>query len=154
MNRSHILVVEDEATLAAVITTNLTRHGCQITVAGDGQAAWELIKQAAIAFDAILLDRLMPRMDGLTLLRRLRARPETARVPILMVTSVNDQTSILECLQAGAYYYLTKPLDIELLLVVVRAAVEQSREQRRLQELVRQADQGLRFLFAGTFYYS
>ncbi len=74
------------AIVAALVATNLAGQGCQVTQAEDGQAAWELIDASATEFDAILLDRDMPRMDGLTLLGKLRARPDTAQVPVIMAT--------------------------------------------------------------------
>jgi DNA-binding response OmpR family regulator len=153
MKNARILVVEDDDIIADLIAINLTGQGCQVTQAEDGQAAWDLIGQSAAEFDAILLDRSMPRMDGLTLLGKLRARPETAQVPVILVTAMDDKTCILEGLQAGAYYYLTKPLQMELLLVVVRAAVDQSRQYRQVQRSARQTEQALRFLTTATFHY-
>ncbi len=153
MKNARILVVEDDDIIADLIAINLTGQGCQVTQAEDGQAAWDLIGQSAAEFDAILLDRSMPRMDGMTLLGKLRARPETAQVPVILVTAMDDKACILEGLQAGAYYYLTKPLQMELLLVVVRAAVDQSRQYRQVQQSARQTEQALRFLTTATFHY-
>lgn len=153
MKNASILVVEDDDIIAGLIATNLAAHGCLVTQAGDGQAAWELLGQSVTEFDAILLDRGMPRMDGLTLLGKLRACPRTAQVPVIMATAMDDQRSILEGLRAGAYYYLTKPLEIDLLLVVVQAAVEKSRAYRQLQQVLRHTEQALHYLTAGTFHY-
>ncbi|MCC7278029.1 MAG: response regulator [Chromatiaceae bacterium] len=153
MKNAHVLLVEDDEIVAALVATNLAGQGCQVTQAEDGQAAWELIDASATEFDAILLDRDMPRMDGLTLLGKLRARPDTAQVPVIMATALSDKASILEGLQAGAYYYLTKPLQIELLLVVVQAAIDQSRAYRQLQQVLRHTERALHFLSEATFHY-
>ncbi|AUB82860.1 response regulator [Candidatus Thiodictyon syntrophicum] len=153
MKNAQILVVEDDEFIADLIAINLAGKGCQVTQAQDGQAAWDLIEASATEFDAILLDRKMPRMDGLTLLGKLRARPQTAQVPVIMVTAMDAKASILEGLQAGASYYLTKPLQIDVLLVVVQAAVDQCRQYRQLQQNVRQTEQALRFLTSAGFQY-
>jgi DNA-binding response OmpR family regulator len=153
MKNSQILVVEDDDIIADLIAIHLSERGCQVTRSEDGLAAWELIERSTRVFDAILLDRGMPRMDGLTLLSKLRDHPETAQAPVIMVTAMDDKASILEGIKAGAYYYLTKPLQIELLLVVVQAAVAQSRQYRQVQESVRQNEQALHFLAAATFHY-
>jgi CheY-like chemotaxis protein len=153
MKNTCILVVEDDAIVAALIATQLAAQGCQVTVAEDGQAAWELIEQTATQFDTILLDLEMPRMDGLTLLGKLRAHPETAQVPVIIATVMDDKDSVLEGLRTGAYYYLTKPLQIELLLVIVQSAVALSREYRQLQQIIRYTDQALRFLSTASFHF-
>ena len=124
-----------------------------MTLTADGQAAWELIKQSPGQFDAFLLDRSMPRMDGLALLNKVRGWSETAQIPVIMATSLADKASILEGLEAGASYYLTKPLQLELLVVIVQAAVNQYREHRKLIQLVQQTEQSLGCLSSATFHY-
>lgn len=150
---SHILVVEDEAVLAEIIQNHLTAQGFRVTWAEDGQAAWDLILAAPGRFAAILLDRAMPRMDGLALLGKIRGWPETAHIPVIMATALDDKASVLEGLNAGAYYYLTKPLQLDLLLAVVRAAVNQTDERLRLAQLVRQTEQSLDCLTSAVFHF-
>ena len=149
---TRILVVEDEEIIATVIEGHLREQGFQVTCAEDGQAAWDLLKQSQAPFDAILLDWSMPRMDGLTLLGKLRGWPESAQPPVIMATSYDDKASILQGLKAGAYYYLTKPLQLDLLSTVVQSAISQSREQRHLTQLVEQSDHSLACLSSATFH--
>ncbi len=74
-------------------------------------------------FAATLLDRLMPVMDGIELLGKIKATPELEQIPIIMVAATSDTTSIQEWLDAGAYYYLIKPFEPKVLLSIVKAAV-------------------------------
>ena len=68
-------------------------------------------------FDAILLDRMMPDMDGIEILRRVKSRPEMMEVPVIMQTGMSGDGDILDGLRAGAYYYLTKPFSADTLPV-------------------------------------
>ena len=94
-------------------------------IAEDGLAAWKLLEEGETGFAAILLDRLMPRMDGIELLGKIKATPALEQIPIIMVTATSDPASIQEGLDAGVYYYLIKPFEPKVLLSIVKAAVEQ-----------------------------
>jgi DNA-binding response OmpR family regulator len=76
-------------------------------------------------FSAILLDRLMPQMDGIELLGKIKATLVLEQIPVIMVTATTDPASIQEGLDTGAYYYLIKPFEPKVLLSIVKAAVEQ-----------------------------
>jgi DNA-binding response OmpR family regulator len=79
------------------------------------------LAEGETGFAATLLDRLMPVMDGIELLGKIKATPE--QIPIIMVAATSDTTSIQEWLDAGAYYYLIKPFEPKVLLSIVKAAV-------------------------------
>lgn len=143
---SEILLVEDEDIIAMILENALTRNGYRVTLAGDGQAAWELLEDAPERFNAILLDREMPRMDGMTLLRKLKGHPTLGTIPVIMETAAGDLQSVREGLDAGAFYYLTKPFQAGLMLSVVNAAVSQLQEQRQLRESLRHAEHSFAFL--------
>jgi DNA-binding response OmpR family regulator len=148
---AEVLLVEDEEVIAMILENALIQHGYSVTLAGDGQAAWEILEAEPYRFSTILLDREMPRMNGIALLRKLKASSIHAHIPVIMETASSDTASVREGLEEGAYYYLTKPFQTELMLSVVQAAVQQHSDQIKLQENVRRAERPLVFLQQGTF---
>ncbi len=138
MNNSHILVIEDELICVAFIEHILTQQGCNVTVAHSCNEAWQLFEQGAGPFEAILLDRGLPDMDGLLFLNRLKTNPNLQNIPVILETASSDEASIRAGLSAGAYYYLTKPLNADLLVSIVSSAIEQYRNDNALKAFVKQ----------------
>jgi DNA-binding response OmpR family regulator len=101
--------------------------------------------------EAVLLDRIMPEMDGLELLRELKKSASLKHLPVVLQTAASDPAEVIEGLEAGAYYYLTKPYDPALLLPVVRSAVNELREHRRLTAELGKLARAVRFLEHGVF---
>ena len=149
-----ILLVEDEEILAAIIESCLVSQGFEVVLAKDGLAAWERLSGGDSAFDTILSDKQMPRLDGMALLQRIKEHPILSYIPVVLETATDDSESIREGLAKGAYYYLTKPFQPELLIAVVTAAVLQCQEHRSLQKEVQQAERPFAFLESGTFRFS
>lgn len=112
-----ILVVEDEPQMARLLERGLGEEGYQVCVARDGREA--LAMAAAAAFDAIVLDIMLPDIDGLSVARQLRERSN--RTPILMLTARDTIPDIIKGLDVGADDYLTKPFSFEVLLARLRA---------------------------------
>lgn len=106
-----VLVVDDEFEIRQLLTTMLTMMGYQSFMAQDGLDALEKIPEYQP--DIIILDVMMPRMDGLTLCRKLREAAETAELPIIMLSGKAHQEAIQEGLQAGANRYLVKPTGLD-----------------------------------------
>jgi CheY-like chemotaxis protein len=149
---AHILIVEDEEIIGMIFENALVQHGYRVTLAKDGLAAWELLASAPNTFETILLDRMMPRMDGMALLRKLKGSQAFNQIPVIMETTVGDLKSVREGIEEGAYYYLTKPFQTELLLSIVHAAVQQYRDQQQLMENARwDAERPFDFLKQGLF---
>lgn len=153
---SHILLVEDEPILATIIEDALSSEDHRVTLAEDGQAAWEMLeaefeKTGRTQFETILLDREMPRMGGMALLRKLKSSPRYNQIPVIMETADSDAQSVREGLDEGAYYYLTKPFQPELMLSIVQAAVQQFRDHQELQENARRAERPFAFMEQGVF---
>jgi len=123
----HILIVEDEAEMAGLLTRGLEEESCQVSVARDGRAALEL--SSAQAFDVILLDVMLPKMDGLEVARELRRRE--AETPVLMLTARDALGDIVKGLDAGADDYLTKPFSFVELLARLRALVRRQQFHRK-----------------------
>jgi DNA-binding response OmpR family regulator len=151
--QSHILLVEDEELILMIMEDTLTAAGYEVTMARDGQQAWEILESRHTNYDTILLDRLMPRMDGMALLSRLKAHPDFSPIPVIIETSFSDAQSVREGLEQGAYYYLTKPFQPSVMLTVVNAAVEQYHDYRRMQSEVRSAEEPFTLMSEGRFYY-
>lgn len=119
-----ILIVEDERALARLVQVNLDRHGYETVIAGDGRAGLEEVRRAAP--DLIILDVMMPVMDGFEMLRRLKADESTAGIPVMMLTAKADELSILQGWQEGVECYLTKPFDPAELVAFVQRLLEPS----------------------------
>ena len=104
--------------------------------AGDGVAGLALLEARADEVQAVLLDRLMPGMDGLEVLAEIRQHPDLGRLPVIMQTSADSPQEIVEGINAGVYHYLTKPLDRDVLHSVVDAACADFRAQKTLRDQV------------------
>jgi two-component system KDP operon response regulator KdpE len=120
-NRKRILVVDDEQEINFVLRSGLTKHGYDVRVAGDGEAALDLFQ--AWPPDLVITDLAMPNMNGLILCQRLR---ETSPVPIIVLSVKGDEATKVEALDAGADDYLTKPFGMGELLARVRATLRRS----------------------------
>ena len=138
-----VLVVEDNALDRALLQAHLHRLPADVAFAGDGVEAWEMLERDAASYDVILLDRTMPRMNGLELLTRLKADPRCRTIPVILQTGSVGREEMLEGINAGAYYYLTKPYNADVLRMVIRTAATDSIEIRRLQS---QLDRGFKAL--------
>jgi DNA-binding response OmpR family regulator len=112
-----LLVAEDDLRLARLLEQGLTEDGHHVTLAHDGDAALDIAQSHS--FDAIVLDIMLPRMDGLTVARRLRAGAN--QTPVLMLTARDAESDIVSALNLGADDYLTKPFSFEILLARLRA---------------------------------
>jgi two-component system, OmpR family, response regulator MprA len=115
--QARLLVVDDEPALREALQSSLEFEGYQVVTANDGQAALEEL--ARTPYDAVLLDVMMPRLDGLTACRRLRAAGD--HVPVLMLTARDAVGDRVSGLDAGADDYLVKPFELDELLARVRA---------------------------------
>lgn len=84
VNNAEVLLVEDEEVIAMILEHALTLHGYNVTLAGDGQVAWEILEAEPNQFETILLDREIPRMNGIELLRKLKASQNLACIPVII----------------------------------------------------------------------
>ena len=112
-----ILVVEDEQRMAELLRRTLQEEGHQVIMASDGKEGFEIAR--ASAFDVIILDVMLPGMDGITVARRLRERRN--QTPVLMLTARDAPADIIRGLDSGADDYLAKPFSIDILLARLRA---------------------------------
>jgi DNA-binding response OmpR family regulator len=117
-----ILVVEDQQNVARAVARGLREQGYAVDVAPDGVEADERLLLEP--YDLVILDLMLPRLDGIEVCRRLRARGATT--PVLMLTARDDKSTRIEGLDTGADDYLTKPFDFDELLARVRALLRRS----------------------------
>ena len=126
-----VLVVEDEVRLAATLQDLLELNGYTVDVCHDGEAG--LDNALTSIYDVILLDVMLPKLDGFTVLRRLRA--EGNPTPVLMLTAKSETADKVTGLDSGADYYLTKPFEPKELLACVRALTRRQPELRTTEAL-------------------
>ena len=120
-NPPRILIVDDNATNRDILTTRLKAHGYEALQAADGEEALAAVKQHRP--DLILLDVMMPKLDGIETCRRLKGDDTLPFLPIILVTARTDSKDIVAGLEAGADEYLTKPFSPLALLKLVRSLV-------------------------------
>jgi len=121
MAKERILVVDDEEDILELVTYNLTREGYQVTGSLTGEDA--LKKVRAEAFDLIVLDLMLPGIDGLEVAKSLKTNQRTRNIPIVMLTAKGEEADIVTGLEVGADDYITKPFSPRVLIARVRAAL-------------------------------
>jgi two-component system phosphate regulon response regulator PhoB len=132
LKRQKILVVEDEPDILEVIEYNLTREGFRVLTARDGEDGLRKAKQELP--DAVVLDLMLPGIDGLEICRRLRADDVSRNVPILMVTAKGEEADIVVGLGIGADDYLVKPFSPRELVARLRAVLRRVQAQQQRVE--------------------
>ena len=125
---ARILIVEDEDAIMEIVSQALRRHGYETASASDGDAALE--KVFSLRPDLVILDLMLPKMDGWEVCRRMRAEPETERIPILMLTARRDERDVVEGLELGADDYMKKPFSLAELTARVKALLRRTGERR------------------------
>src|SRR5690606_31806483 len=134
-----ILVVDDTELNRDLLYRRLKKNGYQVALAVDGQDALGQLRDAD--FDLVLLDIMMPVMDGYQALEAVKADPELRLIPIVMITALSEMDSVVRCIELGAEDYLPKPFSPELLQARISACLERRRAhetgrhyQRRIEE--------------------
>lgn len=151
-----ILVVDDVAANRDVLVRRLERRGHTTAQAGDGREALDALGRSG-PFDLVLLDLLMPGMNGYETLRRMKDDPALRHVPVILVTALGEVESVVRCLEAGAEDYVTKPFDPVILEARIGAALERKRLRdrealhlARIEEEQKRADRLLRVILPGV----
>ncbi len=137
LKKTRILAVDDNPTALRLLVAMLEQAGYETVQATNGREALEVLRQQPEDIDVILLDRMMPVMDGMEVIRLVHADTELRFIPIIMQTAADRPEEISEGIKAGVFYYLTKPLERKTLLSVVQAAAKQMEQQRTLRDEMR-----------------
>ena len=132
-----VLVVDDNGSTLDLLSRRLRREGHSVTTCDSGEGALKTL--ASDPYDVVLLDLLMPGLSGIDVLRRLKARPETAVLPVIIISALDEVDSTVRCIEAGADDYLTKPINPVLLRARVAAILERKflrdRDQATTEQL-------------------
>lgn len=127
---ARILIVEDDLDNLDILEHCLSGAHYQIHTAQNGREALALLKEVHV--DVIVLDRMMPVMDGMTFLQRLKSETQWRHIPVIMQTAATERDKVEQGIQAGVYYYLTKPYSRQVLLAIVKSALDDVRMMQRL----------------------
>jgi len=127
MAKESILVVEDEAPIQELVRYNLAKDGYRVTTVATGEGALKAVKESAP--DLILLDLLLPGIDGLEVCKLLKNDPGTQHVPIVMLTAKGEESDVVAGLELGADDYVTKPFSPRVLVARIRAVLRRKRGQ-------------------------
>lgn len=128
MPSARILAVDDDALNREMLARRLDKLGYQVIEAADGREALQKLKDGS--FDLVLLDILMPELDGFQTLEYVKADPRLRHIPVIMLTALDDVESTVRCIEAGAEDYVPKPFNP----VVLRARISASLEKKRLRD--------------------
>jgi len=134
-----LLVVDDDAANRDVLSRRLKRQGHDVRTATTGHDALELMSETS--FELVLLDIMMPDMDGYEVLSRIKADRRLQRIPVIMISAIDEVQSVVRCIEAGAEDYLAKPFDPTLLKARIGASLEKKRGRDRETVLHEQLQQ-------------
>jgi len=123
-SRGAALLIDDDARLGALVAEYLAKHEIDVTVVGDGERGLAALRRRR--FDVVLLDLMLPGLDGLEVCRRIRAVPEMAAIPVIMLTAKGEDVDRIVGLELGADDYLPKPFNPRELLARIRAVLRRS----------------------------
>jgi CheY-like chemotaxis protein len=135
----NVLAVDDETFNLEILSEWLSDQGVTIATAENGRHALEVLQASGEGFDVILLDRMMPEMDGLEFLAALQTEPQWQSIPVIMQSAAATVDEVQTALDAGIWYYLSKPFERRKLFAMLETAVRDYRIQRRLRQYVQES---------------
>jgi len=140
---ARVVIADDDPLNRELLKRALVNEGCEVTTAEDGARALRVIRADAAAVDLLLLDVVMPEMDGYEVLRFLKGDAALARLPVIVISALDDLASVVKCLELGADDYLTKPFDPVLLRARISNSLTRKRQadtERRYLQLLEQEE--------------
>lgn len=114
-----LLIAEDDNAISSMVVDILRMEGIESTVVSEGRTVLDVLRSEP--FDLVLLDIMLPGLDGISILRAIRDDPEKGDIPVVMVTAKTDDETTWAGWRAGCNYYMTKPFDPDELLAIVRS---------------------------------
>ena len=121
MANERILVIEDDPSVRTLLDKSLSARGYHITTAKDGIAGLTAIESSRP--DLLIVDIMMPRLDGMTFVRAVKGNQETGPIPVIFLTAKNDPKSMIDGINVGAKFYVTKPFQINELVSKIEKAL-------------------------------
>jgi len=128
-NRTSVLVVDDDDLNLDILERRLTREGFSSTLSNNGKEAWDLLESHPEDYSIVLLDKMMPNLGGMEILSRMKRHPVLRNTPVIIQTGDVGEKEAAEGIAAGAYYYLTKPFDPDMMVAVVNSAIKNFKRQ-------------------------
>ncbi len=129
-----MLLVEDDNDLRSALVGLLRAADFEVEESAGGEEAWTRLDRTPLSFDVVVTDRIMPGVDGIELLRTIKSKRDMALLPVIFLTVAADPQQMIEGIDAGAYAYLPKPVDADILISMIRSAAA---DWRHIQELNR-----------------
>ncbi len=131
--KTKVLAIDDEKFNLDLLHAALKSAGFDVICAEDGEMGLARLKEFP-DIGVIVLDRMMPRMDGMQMMKALKSNALYKHIPVIMQTAASENRQVMEGIQAGVYYYLTKPYNKELLVGIVRRALQDAIAHKELRE--------------------
>lgn len=151
MNAPTILAVDDDEVNLHIIQEIFADEPVEMHVASSGHGALELLGRREFSPDVLILDRMMPGLDGMAVLKKVKSSARHSLTPVVMQTAAAAPEEVEQGLRAGAYYYLTKPYSPEALRSIVRAALEHCEMRRKLASRQHEAPALMRFTASASY---
>lgn len=138
MDQKNIIVIDDEPDLSELVSYNLKKEGFKVSIAPDGEEGLEKIRKGS--FDLLILDLMLPGMQGIEVCRMIRSNPKTESLPIIMLTAKSDTSEKVKGLETGADDYMTKPFSPGELVARVRALLRRTAKGPASQKTINIGD--------------
>ncbi|MEK9727117.1 MAG: response regulator [Candidatus Margulisiibacteriota bacterium] len=129
MNKSHVLIVEDEDDIASILKLNLEADGFQVSVLNDGQHVLDYIRQHRP--DIVLLDVMIPEKDGFEVCKEIKADPDVKATPVIFLTAKTLEHNVISGLEIGADDYITKPFSISVVITRIKTVLRRTIQARK-----------------------
>lgn len=146
-----VLVADDEELARELLSFALDSNGYRVIEAKDGEECLSILQEKTEQIDALLLDKNMPKMDGFDVLREMKKSASLSKIPVIVQTGASSNEEILEGIKEGAYHYLTKPFNIEVMVAIVRGAIREKSMYEKLEVETRQKESIVKKMRSGSF---
>ena len=146
-----VLAIDDDKNNLRLLRLDLEDENYEVLTAADGVQGWEVLQQHKDDIQAILLDRMMPNMNGMEFMEKLKADDTVQRIPVIMQTAAAEKDQVLAGIRAGVYYYLTKPYDKDIMLSIVKSAVGDYAHNSAMRQELLQFKRKLYLVRDGSF---
>jgi DNA-binding response OmpR family regulator len=148
-----VLIIDDDTAMCLLLERMLEEDSYNVLSARDGVEAQSVLRSSKEKVSSILLDWQMPKMNGIEFLQWIKKEPDYEHIPVIMETSMTTPENIKEGIDAGAFYYLTKPIEEKVLRSIVRAAISDLQQKESLLQRIRKSDNPFGQLVEATFRY-
>lgn len=149
--KARVLAVEDEATSMAILVSLLEELEYDVVQASEGREALDIIEREGETIDVIVLDKVMPEMDGLAVVSHLKDDEKARHIPIIMVTGSSKPEEVKEGIDAGVFYYMTKPYEDDVFKSVITAAMREANRRINLKSELKKHQVSFSFIDRAEF---